>query len=164
MSRKKAERIEKAMLEVQDALSDIKQILSSEDAEDSEAYNKGLEDAWKSTIKMHDMTLEELKLIFGEDGYTWTKSEFIEVIIKRHTPQEVLMKLEAYKKEQEIKVGDVVEGIEADVMGVVVGKIFKDTAYILFRDGSAGLQELKDFKKTGKHIDISSILEQIKES
>ena len=34
-------------------------------------------------------------------------------------------------------------------------------AYSIFGDGSAGMHELNNFKKTGRHIDIDSFLKQI---
>ena len=91
-------------------------------------------------------------------------------VFTSYSPQEALAKLEAYEKEQnEIKVGDVVESTTTgkefliiteenddsdyefgviDLEGMIIDRICNDTRY---------------FKKTGKHIDIQSLLEQIKE-
>lgn len=122
--------------------------------DDVAGYNKGLEDAWKLGRKISHYTKEGLLDRFGTTD--------IMCVFDEYTAQEALAKLEAYEKAQEeIKVGDVVEGKEANVMGVVVKKSSKDKAYILFRDGSAGIQKIEDFKKTGEHIDIISILGQI---
>ena len=66
--------------------------------DDSEAYNKGLEDAWKLAQKLWLPTgysgLEhtEVMKVFGCDYC---------LIAKKYTPQEALVKLEVYEKEQE---------------------------------------------------------------
>ena len=36
-------------------------------------------------------------------------------------------------------------------------------AYLVFYDGTAGMNELDNFKKTGRHIDIDSFLKQIRD-
>ena len=79
----------------------------------------------------------------------------------------ILAKLEAYEKGQEIKVGDVVtifprSGGQYNAIVVYV----KSEKYIdaIYSDGiTTNNVPPKLYKKTGKHIDISSILEQIKE-
>jgi hypothetical protein len=120
-----------------------------------EAYNKGLNDAWELISKVFSLNRTERKKAFG--------CEEIRTVVDCFDVKEVLNMLEAYEKEQaEIKVGDVVVGISDDTKGVVA-KVNEDTIYILFRDGSAGEHKKEKNKKTGKHIDISKILEQIGE-
>ena len=81
------------------------------------------------------------------------------------TPIEAMAKLEAYEKEQnEIKVGDVVisdAGHKALVVGFDKGN--KDGIFVMRNDGVTGLRVKQSYTKTGKHIDIQSVLEQIKE-
>ena len=130
----------------------------------SEAYNKGLEDgrndAWKLANKIADtLTTSERAKIFGYvvNGIT------VMDILRDFTPQEALLKLEAYEKEQnEMKVGDVVfDDDEPDVYGIVTF-VSCEMIYIVWSDGSSGVEyDFRDIKKTGKHIDIQSILQQI---
>lgn len=73
---------------------------------------------------------------------------------------EALAKLEAYEKEKEIKVGDVVESIYSGRLGVIT-QIKENGKFVLFMDGMAGELAHNDIKKTGKHIDISELLQKI---
>lgn len=121
-----------------------------------EAYNKGLEDAWELANKLNNMVMQDIINIYG---FCLGRDEVFVVM----TPQEALAKLEAYEKEQaEIKVGDVVINEDAGTKGVVA-KVRGEIIYVLFRDGSAGKHEKTDFKKTGKHIAIQKILDELKE-
>lgn len=125
---------------------------------DTEAYNKGLEDGrnevWEWLKKFGKMRANEAKRLYGYNGELWE-------IFDNFTPQEVLLKLEEYEKEQnEIKVGDVIEydGIQAIVMDIdAVDNV------ALFTENACIESWLPQCtcKKTGKHIDISSILQQI---
>ena len=65
-------------------------------------------------------------------------------------------------EKEEIKIGDVLEGIYDNTLKCVVTNSYTDnTAYLVFDDGTAGWHELDNFKKTGRHIDIDSFLKQI---
>ena len=122
-------------------------------------YNKGLEDAWELAKKLWlptfngGMACEELEVIF-DCAYN--------NISKKFTPQEALAKLEAYEKENELKVGDVVE--LADGTKAVVMDRFDDEIFALFNENGCveNLNIKSDFKKTNKHIDITSVLEQLR--
>lgn len=119
-----------------------------------EAYNKGLNDAWELARKLYDNKCDELGKIFG----IW--DSFYE-IIRNCTPQEALAKLKSYE-DSKIEVGDVVliYGEEA-----VVTRVVDEHANILFGDGVTNNMPVKDLvgDKTGKHIEITSLLEQISE-
>lgn len=74
-----------------------------------------------------------------------------------------LDRLERYEaKQSEIKVGDEVTGAEGG-KGIIT-HIREDKMYILWEDGSAGefIDAERWFKRTGRHCDIDSILEQLK--
>lgn len=120
----------------------------------SEAYNKGLNDAWELARKIDLFDGKERIKIFG-----YLTSEYIK---EHYTVQEALAKLEAYEKEQnEIKVGDVI--ICYDKEGVVT-KVDDNYFNIIYEDGSSDkISQIICKEKTGKHIDIQSLLEQIKE-
>ena len=65
-------------------------------------------------------------------------------------------------EKEEIKDGDVLEGIYDNNVKCVVTNLCPDnTAYLVFDDGTTGICELDNFKKTGRHIDIDSFLKQI---
>lgn len=138
----------------------------------SEVYNKGLEDGrnevWELANKLFGYTSdtkisnEDLKKIFG--------SACEMDILRNFTPQEALEKLEAYEKEQNIKVGDVVKNGNDETEFVVIATSEEtiNGQPILRPIGKTLIKGVifasnTDLKKTGKHIDIQSLLEQIKE-
>ena len=119
-------------------------------------YTDGLNDAWELIRKLFKMSGSEVKEVFGH--------VILGVLVNDLTPQEALAKLEAYEKEKnEIKVGDVVFGDdEPDVYGIVTF-VSCEMIYIVWSDGSSGVEyDFRDIKKTGRHIDITSVLEQIR--
>ena len=69
--------------------------------------------------------------------------------------------------EDEIKIGD--EVIDASLgrgwaNGVVtlIPLLNKNEAYVMWFDGSSGKREIRDLRKTGKHIDgIAEVLKQL---
>jgi hypothetical protein len=116
-------------------------------------YTDGLNDAWELIKKIFSFNRTERKKAFG--------CEEIRTVVDCFTIKEAFNMLEAYEEEKAaINVGDVVKGIGVNVEGVIV-KIKEPYCYILFCDGSAGRHEKSDFVKTGKHIEIQKILEQI---
>lgn len=124
-------------------------------------YEKGLNDGrnevWELAKKLYEMKIEQLQEVFGAFE---TELEVMNYL----TPQEALAKLEVYEKEQnEIKVGDVVT--VCGEKGIVVGYLCGLEEYEVWMDGYGRPQRIckNEIKKTGKHIDIQSILEQIKE-
>lgn len=124
-------------------------------------YADGLNDAWELARKVSldnykgAYSVKELKNIFGFDS--------LQGVFRHCSIQEALAKLEAYEKEQnEIKVGDVVERINFTELFVVSG--FNEEIYTLINaNGRCVCANVNQIKKTGKHIDIQSLLEQIKE-
>lgn len=119
---------------------------------ESYGYEKGLNDAWKVAKKIQGLDCKIREKIYGIYKML--------VIFEKFTPQEALAKLEAYEKEQaEIKVGDVVKDGKKYFL---VTKKYNNTFEGMTGEGYlyCGLS-LRDCKKTGKHIDIQSILQQI---
>lgn len=129
----------------------------------SKTYEDGLQDAWELARKIvlaeskGGIPERDMSSIFGEE---WTLSN----ILKNYTPQEALAKIEAYvesKAIKAIKVGDVVvmRGIEVIVTYIHTN----NTADVLLDNGYTGKYEpINQLKKTGRHIDISHLLEQIR--
>ena len=91
------------------------------------------------------------------------------LILADNTVKEAKAKIEAWKKgNKEIHVGDVVYiKDEPDTLGIVVRNDKADAGYIyvLWNDGSCGDicidSNGSGIKKTGRHIDIQSVLDQI---
>ena len=146
------------------AFSKARNIVIKDSTVDTEAYNKGLEDGrnevWELAKKIDFFDEKERAKIFG-----YLTSEYIK---ERYTVQEALAKLEAYEKEQnEIKVGDVVRAnnypnYEFVVCYIHISEIGGYATYGGITEKGTWFAN-DDVKKTGKHIDIQSVLEQIKE-
>jgi hypothetical protein len=124
-------------------------------------YESGLNDVWQLARK----------IVMGVEDGGFDSQEVIDVFgknryysFKDFTAEEALAKIEAYEKEKEIKVGDVVEIFHNGGKGVVVRILAEDGLNIVLENGlfyadcSRG-----DCVKTGKHIDIESLLRQIGE-
>lgn len=116
------------------------------------SYNKGLNDAWELARRIYEFTCDELEEIFG------VKYGFHDLISK-YTPQEALAKLKAYE-DSKIEVGDVVQFEKQFGVVTKCGDMFLAGVR---EDGIMFSWHKKDCKNTGKHIDITSILEQISE-
>ena len=120
-------------------------------------YEKGLNDAWELARKVSldnyegAYSVKELKNIFGFNS--------LQDVFRHYSIQEALAKLEAYEKEQNIKVGDIVYNDDTMEEGVVT-HIDNGEIFMLYDDGSCG-NTYGNLTKTGKHIDIQSILQQI---
>lgn len=125
----------------------------------SEAYIRGLNDAWELAKKIYDTTHADRNKIFGLDN----SCNGIKNVFEMFAPQEALAKIEAYEKEKEIKVGDEVFFVAEPTLCGVVTRI-KSGIYVMWGDGSCGtISNPETIKKTGKHIDIESLLKQIGE-
>lgn len=122
-------------------------------------YNKGLNDAWELARKIADIVLpSERAEIFGYvvNGIT------VVDILRDFTPQEALAKLKAYE-DSKIEVGDVVKDEEG--WEYVVTNIYKDRDSCRYNGVTSCGKWTGCYEptKTGKHIDIKSILKQIGE-
>ena len=123
-----------------------------------EARAEGQNEAWELARKIilnNGYSIHDLYKIFG-----YTDSQ---ILMKNHTYPEAAAKVEEWKNpKEEIKDGDVLEGIYDNNLKCIVTNLYTDNiAYLMFDDGTAGFHELNNFKKTGRHIDIDSFLKQI---
>ena len=108
-----------------------------------------VEEAWELAKKILLYPDHELEEIFGRT------EPLLEL-----TPQEAKAKIEAWEAEKEIKVGDVVT--VSSYEGIVTRYVDVDGFYaLLFLDGDVGYYQRSSLKKTGRHIDIKGILNQI---
>ena len=119
----------------------------------SKTYEDGLADAWELARKIENkLDIPTAREIF--DAYR------IADILDNFTPQEALAKIEAYEESKVIKVGDMVY---ADgVQGVVIDITSDEECYIYNENGCIEEHWFKDLKKTGRHLDIEHLLEQIR--
>ena len=144
---------------------DGKNIIIEEDKITSKTYEDGLADAWelarKIVLSISDggISIKDFEIIFGA-GLDYKD------ILKIMTPQEALAKIEAYEESKAIKVGDVVkvDGTNKDCGIVIAIDEIQKKARLMYADTSFRVNEwyLADLKKTGRHIDIDGLLEQIK--
>lgn len=125
----------------------------------AKAYQKGLNDAWELARKIENkLDIPTAREIFG--AYR------IADILDNFRPQEALAKIEAYEESKAIKVGDVVEtgGNLAVVVSFGTFKVKDDSIHVVYFDGVTNClrKDNKSIKKTGRHIDIEHLLEQIR--
>lgn len=138
-------------------IEDIDDMLAEYDLK-KESYEKGLNDAWELAKKLADMSFQERADIFGY----CRKGIVVPDILKDFTPQEALAKIEAYEKSQQIQVGDVVVNIN-QVKLLVTATLDNGHFEGINEYGSAYIFRADDsWKKTGKTVDISHLLEQIR--
>lgn len=123
----------------------------------------GQNEAWELARKITCQPINggfnrsEFEKIFGY-GY-------ISDIFEKYTYTEATAKVAEWEKTKAkilVKVGDVLEYIyDSNVKCIVTNLYPNNRAYLVFDDGTAGMNELDNFKKTGRHIDIDSFLKQI---
>lgn len=155
------EKVKEAFSEIGKAISKASEDVYKEDM--NTAYNKGLNDAWELARKINNMEFKEFIKVFERTGYDGREVKMN--LINELTPQEALAKMKAYEEAQKIKVGDIIEtkDFTDKWKAVVLDILNKDKAWILNERGCVFGVELEILRKTGKHIDIQSILEQIGE-
>ena len=127
-------------------------------------YQRGLDDAWEAARKIvldEGIDMDTLCTIF--------RRGCSDSIIKDYSAAEVIEKLQAYeekqKAEDEINVGDTVNLKDGsrDNDGIVTKSWDNDRHFIMWADGSGGVWDKEYIVKTGRHFDISSILEAMRE-
>ena len=127
----------------------------------NQTFNKGAEEAWELARKITCQPINggfkrsEFEEIFNE-GY------ISDVFVKYTYPEATAKVAEWEKAKEEIKAGDILENIADRSIKCVATNLYPNNmAYLVFSDGSAGMNKLDNFKKTGRHIDIDGFLKQI---
>ena len=127
-------------------------------------YEQGLADAWELARKIATETkdggipCDDMCVMFGTD--------IIPIIFEKFTFKDCLAKIEAYEKEKEIKVGDEVVHGEGSFQTKFTVTFFESNKVEGFdKNGNTHSFCYPNpyIKKTGKHIDIESLLRQIGE-
>ena len=123
----------------------------------TKAYEQGLNDAWELAKRISSKSIDALVEMFDTDNKYWIFRDF--------TPQEAIARLKAYEEAHiKIEVGDVVFNDREEVRGIVLDFDSADPcAWVLNENRCVEEWEMCDIKKTDKHIDLDSILEQIGE-
>ena len=118
----------------------------------------GRNEAWELVRKIFDMETNDIEDIFIKED-AWN----LGTVLNNYTYSEAAAKIAEWEKaKEEIKMGDILEYIyDSNVKCIVTNLYTSNIAYLVFDDGTAGLRELDDFKKTGRHIDIDGFLKQI---
>ena len=128
----------------------------------NQAFNQGAEAAWELARKI---IIPPWKGGMSSDDYTAIFGSCISesYVMRNYTYAEAAAKVAEWgKAKEEIKVGDVLEDIyDSNVKCTVTNLYPNNRAYLVFDDGTAGMHELGNFKKTGRQIDIDSFLRQI---
>ena len=127
-----------------------------------ESYQRGLDDAWKAARKI--VTWPDRSLV-NSDTFDLDHGESI---FTKYSASEAIAKLKAYEEKQkaddEIKVGDEVKW-NSDL--IVVTRLYEDGGFDwcdgISNDGRAFHILGKNVRKTGRHFDIESILEEMRE-
>ena len=103
------------------------------------------------------LSLKEIRYIFGD--------VCVKDIIKGFSPQQAKARIEAWEAENEIKVGDEVEFDDTAYdlhRSMYVTSKYNDTDYCgICRNGDTYCVHKSELKKTGRHIDIEGLMEQI---
>ena len=136
------------------------------------AYQAGLNDAWEAVKKIFGYEIDGALSIdeIGEAfGYKKEDVFYTADIIRANTAEQVIAKLKAYEEKQEadeddkIEVGDVVRLCRHKVPYIVTSCDGDDDTYILMTvNGGFIKAEKYNVRKTGRHFDIMSILEDMR--
>ena len=142
--------------------------LDEADMREAVSYQKGLDDAWEAARKIghaSQMQLKQMGFEFNSDDRFYNPSWYA---VMNCTAVEAIAKLKAYEERQEtadeIKVGDVVRLCRHTVPYIVTSCDGDDDTYILMTVNGGFIKAEKcNVRKTGRHFDISKILEEMKE-
>ena len=130
-----------------------------------EKYNQGLQDAWELARKVSHMCLSDMNKCF--DLEELDKFGGDRMLYEHYTPQGAFAKIEAYEESKAIKVGDEIVVVGHAIKGYVIDKSkeYEDCYVVLitnYKDLRTAIYNKTVIKKTGRHIDITQILEQIR--
>lgn len=123
-------------------------------------YESGLHDAWELAKKIAGeskdggIPCDAMCVMFGTD--------ILPIIFTNFTFEDCRDKIEAYEKEKEIKVENVVEDNEG-TKALVIDEATENTCFVFTENGCVEEWYKRDLKNTGKKISIESLLKEIGE-
>lgn len=120
-------------------------------------YEMGLNDAWNLLKKVYDMKCDAIEEIFGVECGFYN-------VIRNFTFEDCRDKIEAYEKEKEIKVNDIVKVKDERGLGIVTAVCPTGVVYVLWNDGGCGDYEPCELETTGRTAEgLDLLLRQIAE-
>lgn len=128
-------------------------------------YQRGLDDAWETARKICVPTFNGG--LSCNDVYSIFRTSSFDTISHNYTASEAIAKIKAYEEqknaEEEFKIGDELIDVDSKDKCVIVG-FRQEKIKIVWSDGSVGLWDKKNFRKTGRSFpQISEVLEKMKE-
>ena len=117
-------------------------------------YEDGLNDAWEMANRVSFMDASDVEDIFGE---YYTMDEMMETF----TAVEAAEKIAEWEKKREFRVNDEVRKKSTGICGVVIYSFGDGRVDVIFKNGSHDICETSKLTKTGRTIDIGSLLKQI---
>ena len=116
------------------------------------------EDAWELVRKIY---LNPIDGCFSaKENFEIFGTNVFSEIITKNTPQEAKAKIEAWKKAEEIKVGDIVVEPKDRDRGVVT-KVDEKYIVVLLEEGITASIKRNRVEKTGEHVDMQAILDAV---
>jgi hypothetical protein len=143
------------------AVNDIE--TRAEKAQD-EAYQRGLEDAWKVADKIFDMPCLRREQIFSK-----CDSVGVWDILRKYSASEAIEKIRQYEKKEEIHLGDEVTFLPNNAKGIVtechVPDVYSDNdKYAVWCGGTMEYVLKQHLTKTGRHFpEIAEVLRKMRE-
>lgn len=113
-------------------------------------HNTGMEDAWEIARNI-------VKGIHNRNIFNVAS---ITDIFRDHTAQEAKVKIETWEEKKNIHVGDVVKNLYNSVE-VTITRINGDTFEGISKFGLYMNENINNWEKTGKHIDLTDLFKQI---
>lgn len=118
-------------------------------------YEDGLNEAWELARSVLGMNVSDLRKIFGVD---WTFPKIMSC-----SPLEVTEKVKTWEEEKEIRVNDVVRSRNDGLRGLVVMISKSGDYYVKWQDGRLDMASKDNLTKTGRTVDVCSLLAEIGE-
>lgn len=113
-------------------------------------YANGMQKAWEMAklivfeISDNGLPLNVLSEIYGDTAF--------DGIIKRYRPEKAIELYEKWKKEQNIKIGDVLVNVEAEETKMIVISVHDSCVSGIGKYGVYYLRDKSDWKPTGKNF------------
>lgn len=140
-----------------DALNKLEKNYESANDNKEKWIQQGRDEAWEAAKKIYNMNTDDFYSVFGTDGAYSCNNAF-----NNFTPQELIEKIKIYEENKSIEIGDEVKN---DFYGLaIVTRVYNGTCAVFYKDGTNGVLNLDSVKKTGRHFDIESILESMRDS
>lgn len=117
----------------------------------NEPYEQGLIDMWNALSYAYSASHSERMKIYGNSNF----GDILQL-----SPEEIISKYNLYK--DRVAVNDVVK-LQDDILALVIDESSEDTVFVLTENQCMEEWPRNELKRTGKRIDVSAIVEQIKE-